>query len=75
MRSMTVDIDSPVAGRVLSIARKTGDPVAAEDLILTLESMKMEIPVEAPSAGTLSEILVGEGDTVAEGDLLVRLDG
>ena len=72
---MTVDIDSPVAGRVISIDCQAGDTIAAEALILTLESMKMEIPVEAPHAGTVTEILVGEGDTVAEGDLLVRVDG
>jgi acetyl-CoA carboxylase biotin carboxyl carrier protein len=71
---MTVDIDSPVAGRVISIECRAGDSVVAEDVILTLESMKMEIPVEAPQAGRVSEIRVGVGDTVAEGDILARFD-
>ncbi len=70
---MNLDIDSPVAGKVIRIERRVGDKIEAEDVILTLESMKMEIPVESPGAGCVSEILVEEGQVVAEGDLLVRL--
>ena len=49
-----------------------GDHVDAEDVLLILESMKMEIPVEAPSAGTLTEFLVAEGDAV-EADQVVAI--
>lgn len=45
-----------------------GDHVDAEDVLLILESMKMEIPVEAPIDGTITELLVAEGDQVTEGD-------
>ena len=57
-----------VAGKVWKIEAKPGATLAADDVILILESMKMEIPVVAPAAGKLVELLVKEGDMVNEGD-------
>jgi len=57
-----------VAGKVWKIEAKPGATLAADDVILILESMKMEIPVVAPAAGKLLELLVKEGDMVNEGD-------
>jgi acetyl-CoA carboxylase biotin carboxyl carrier protein len=45
--------------------------VAADDAVVILESMKMEIPVLADVAGSVSEIVVSEGDVVNDGDPLV----
>jgi biotin carboxyl carrier protein len=52
-----------------------GAQVAEEDILLVIESMKMEIPVEAPSAGRVVEIRVSEGQAVEEGDVLLVLAG
>ena len=57
-----------VAGKVWKIEARPGATLAADDVILILESMKMEIPVVAPAAGKLLELLVREGDMVNEGD-------
>ena len=57
-----------VAGKVWKIEARPGAQLAADDVILILESMKMEIPVVAPAAGKLLEVLVKEGDMVNEGD-------
>ena len=57
-----------VAGTVWKTVAQKGAPVAAGDVILIMESMKMEIPIEAPRAGRLLEILVAEGDVLNEGD-------
>ena len=46
----------------------------AGDVLLVVESMKMEIPVESPVAGTVAELLVAEGDVVGEDDPVVRID-
>lgn len=54
-------------GIVWKIEVAVGQAVATGELMLVLESMKMEIPVEAPCAGVVSELLVSEGETVAEG--------
>jgi len=55
-----------VAGRVVRIEAQPGAAVQAEDAILIVESMKMEIPLFAPAAGVVEAILVAEGDEIAE---------
>ncbi|MGA8050435.1 MAG: acetyl-CoA carboxylase biotin carboxyl carrier protein subunit [Burkholderiales bacterium] len=55
-----------VAGRVVRIEAQPGAAVQAEDAILIVESMKMEIPLFAPAAGIVEAILVAEGDEIAE---------
>ena len=67
---MPTDVEAQIAGNVWKIEKRVGDSVEKEDVILILESMKMEIPVEAPCAGLLSEIRVNEGDDVEEGNIL-----
>ncbi|MCP3984910.1 MAG: biotin/lipoyl-binding carrier protein [bacterium] len=67
---MPTDVEAQITGNVWKIERAVGDAVEEEDVILILESMKMEIPVEAPCEGTLSEIRVNEGDNVEEGFVL-----
>jgi len=67
-------IRSEIAGTVWRIEAREGEAVAADDPILVLESMKMEIPVLAPEAGKLLRILVKKGDDVREGQDLATLD-
>lgn len=64
---------SPVAGTILSVRVKAGDPVAVNDRLLVLETMKMESEVASPFAGRVDEILVAPGDVVREGQVLVKL--
>ena len=47
----TQNVESEVTGNVWKIEVREGDVVEEEDVIMILESMKMEIPVEAPCAG------------------------
>lgn len=51
-----------------------GDLVHAGQVLLILESMKMEIPVTAPVAGRVVRLIAAVGATVSEGDLLVVLE-
>ena len=67
---MATEVEAQMAGSVWKIERAVGDRVNEEDVILVIESMKMEIPVEAPCSGTLTEIRVAEGDAVEEGAIL-----
>jgi len=67
-------IIAEVAGKVWKIEARPGARLAADDAILILESMKMEIPVVAPGAGRLVEILFKEGETVEEGDVVAILE-
>jgi acetyl-CoA carboxylase biotin carboxyl carrier protein len=66
-------VRTEVAGSVWKVEVTVGQPVAAGDALVIVESMKMEIPVEAPAAGTVAEIRVAEGDHVAEGAVVVTL--
>jgi acetyl-CoA carboxylase biotin carboxyl carrier protein len=65
-----MNVIAEVAGKVWKIEARPGAQLAADDPILILESMKMEIPVVAPGAGRLTELRVKEGDAVQEGEVL-----
>jgi biotin carboxyl carrier protein len=66
------ELVSPLPGLVATVHVAQGDPVAAGDPVVTLQSMKMEIPVEAEQDGTVAEILVAEGDEIDTGTVLIR---
>ena len=66
-------VKSEIAGSVWKIEVAVGDAVAAEDPLIILEPMKMEIPLLAPRAGVVRQILVAEGEPIAEGDAAVIL--
>jgi acetyl-CoA carboxylase biotin carboxyl carrier protein len=69
-----MNVVAEVAGKVWKIEAQPGAQLAAEDIILILESMKMEIPVVAPRAGRLAELRVREGDMLNEGDVVAVLE-
>ncbi len=69
-----IELESPVTGVVWKVAASVGDRVAAGDVVVVVESMKMEIPVEAESDGTVVELPVGEGDQVAEDDAIAVIE-
>ena len=64
-------VDAPMPGKVLSINVKKGDKVAAGDVLLILEAMKMQNEIMAPSDGVVSDIRVSAGATVATGDVMI----
>lgn len=69
-----VEIKASMAGSVWKIVVSEGDQVEANDDVVILESMKMEIPIAAEVAGTIKEIKVSEGDFVNEGDVIALLE-
>jgi acetyl-CoA carboxylase biotin carboxyl carrier protein len=70
---MPVQVCAHITGTVWKVQVAVGDQVEAEQSLVILESMKMEMPVEAPEAGQVSRIAVSEGQAVEEGDVLVEL--
>ena len=72
MKTITVHAD--VAGTVWQIVVAPGDTVAADQDLLILESMKMEIPASAPQGGVVRQILVEQGETIAEGQGLLIIE-
>lgn len=71
---MMVEVKAELVGSVWKVTSKAGDQVAEDDVLMILESMKMEIPVTAPKAGRVAEIRVKETDVVKEGQVLVVLE-
>jgi acetyl-CoA carboxylase biotin carboxyl carrier protein len=65
---------SEVSGSVWKIEVAIGQKVAEGDILVLIESMKMEIPVVAESAGTVAAILVAEGDAIIEGQAVATLE-
>jgi len=66
-------LEAPMPGSVLHVGVKAGDSVSEGDVLVVLESMKMELQVVAPETGTVEEIAVAAGDRVTRGQLLVAL--
>ncbi|RZL89301.1 MAG: biotin/lipoyl-binding carrier protein [Variovorax sp.] len=63
----TQTIRSEITGTVWKIVAGEGAALEADDTIMILESMKMEIPVIAPEAGRVVKLLIEEGAAVREG--------
>ena len=72
---MRIEVEAQMAGNVWKVETSAGSSVEEDDVLLVLESMKMEIPVEAPEDGKVLEIRVAEGQSIEEGDILVVLEG
>lgn len=71
---MATKVRTEITGLLRKIEKQVGDAVQAGDVLVILESMKMELPIEAPTAGTITEVRCKEGQSVIEGDILIVLD-
>ena len=67
------NVEANITGTVWKIEVVVGDEITEGDVVVILESMKMEMPIESEDDGTVAEILVEEGQSVQEGDVLVVL--
>ena len=67
------NVTSPLPGTVLRLVKNAGDTVAAGEVVMIVESMKMENEVVAPEAGRIATIAVAAGSAINTGDLLFTL--
>ena len=65
---------SETAGTIYRIEKNAGNTVDEGDVILILESMKMEIEILAEKKGIIKSFLVEEGDLVQEGQHLADIE-
>jgi acetyl-CoA carboxylase biotin carboxyl carrier protein len=70
---MAEKVAAHITGTVVRIEKAKGDAVAPGEVVVILESMKMEMPVEALVGGTVLEIRCVSAQAVNEGDVLVIL--
>ncbi len=71
---MRHEVESEVQGNVWKVEVAVGDRVAAGDVLIILESMKMEIPVESPVAGIVSELKVAVEAAVEEEEVVAVVE-
>jgi len=62
---------SPLPGAILEVCVKVGDTVKAGQVLLILESMKMENNILADRDGKVEKVNCTKGDAVLEGDVLL----
>jgi acyl-CoA carboxylase subunit alpha len=65
---------APMPGTVLAVHVHPGDPVAAGQLLMIVEAMKMEHRITAPAPGVVGEVRAQRGDQVAAGDVMVVIE-
>jgi biotin carboxyl carrier protein len=69
-----IEVKAELVGNVWKVVASAGDDVEEDDVLVILESMKMEIPVTAPRKGKVKEIKVNEGDVVREGQVVAVIE-
>jgi len=66
--------ESVAEATLLQWKKKAGEAVAADEILIEVETDKVVLEVPAPAAGVLAEIVVGDGGTVVSDQLLARID-
>jgi acetyl-CoA carboxylase biotin carboxyl carrier protein len=72
-RERLYEMVAEMVANVLSVSVEPGDKVSAGDVVIILESMKMEIPVIAEDDGTVRAVKIAPADVVQDGDVMVEL--
>ena len=71
---MATEVRAHITGTVWKIEKAVGSEVAEGEVIIILESMKMEMPIEAPAAGKITAIHVKEAEPVDEGKVVALIE-
>jgi acetyl/propionyl-CoA carboxylase alpha subunit len=77
-RRATTDDDTalmaPMPATVVSIHVSPGQDVVRDEVLVTLEAMKMELPIKAPRAGRVTAVTCRQGELVQPGVRLMEID-
>ncbi len=66
--------ESVAEATMLQWKKKVGESVAADEILIDIETDKVVLEVPAPAAGVLCEIVVADGGTVAAEQLIAKID-
>ncbi len=73
LESGEIHIKAPMPGVVVDVTVKQGQRVVKDDIVLVLESMKMQNEFKAPRDGVVHLVRVKPGDTVDQNEVLLSL--
>jgi biotin carboxyl carrier protein len=68
------EITAPMPGKIIKIMVKKDETIAAQQVLIVMEAMKMEYTLKAQLAGRVAEILCEAGQQVTLGQRLARLE-
>ncbi len=71
-KAVATTIKSPLPGSIVKVVVNNGQAVKRGDVLIVMESMKMENNICAEADGTVKEVLVKQGQTVMQDDALVE---
>ena len=66
--------ESVAEATMLTWKKKAGDAVAADEILIEIETDKVVLEVPAPAAGVLAELVVGDGGTVVSDQVIAKID-
>lgn len=67
-------VKAPMTGSIVEVRVQPGERVEKGDVVLIIESMKMNNELRSPASGTVESVAVRAGDRVKQGDVLVTVD-
>ena len=70
----TITISAPMTGRVIEVLVSDGDVVSRGDVLVVVESMKMENEIISQHDGRVSGVHVREFQTLSEGDAMLEIE-
>lgn len=73
-KSGKAELTAPMTGSVVEVLCVVSEEVAEGDVLMIIESMKMNNELRAPATGTVSSVRVKAGDRVQGGDVLVDIE-
>ncbi|HKZ68907.1 MAG TPA: acetyl-CoA carboxylase biotin carboxyl carrier protein subunit, partial [Anaerolineales bacterium] len=68
-------LKAPMPGLVVSVPVSEGQAVKKGDIIVILESMKMQNELKSPRDGTVARVKVKGGDTVEQNQIMITVSG
>ena len=66
--------ESVAEATLLQWKKKPGEAVAADEILIEIETDKVVLEVPAPAAGVLAEIVKGDGGMVVSGEVIAKID-
>ena len=67
-------LKSPMPGLVIKVAVEEGDEIKKGDVLVILESMKMQNELKAPRDGKVTRVMIKDGDSIEQKETMLVLE-